>query len=313
MRMICVCFSGTRGCWVKDESRSALTTASQNGAHSDASARSLPENLAVKCPNCKELLVGKDWEKNLKVCQRCGHHFRLTADERIKLLVDEDSFEEFARGMGPADPLGFVSRSQPYRAKLENERQNTGLDDAVVVGRARVEGLPLVLVVMDFRFIGGSMGTLAGEKITLGIERAASERIPLLIISASGGARMQEGLMSLMQMAKTMAALGHLADAGVPFSSLLTDPTTGGISASFAFLGDVNLAEPGALIGFAGPRVIEQATHTRLPKGANTSEFVLEHGMIDTIVHRRVLRATIGRLLRLYGAAESSQLALARR
>jgi acetyl-CoA carboxylase carboxyl transferase subunit beta len=300
---------------VKDESRSALRTASENGAHPDAAAaaaRSLPQNLAVKCPNCKELLVGKDWEKNLKVCQRCGHHFRLTAEERIKLLADEDSFDEFARGMSLSDPLGFVSRSQPYRAKLETERQNTGLDDAVVVGRARIEGMPLVLVVMDFRFIGGSMGTLAGEKITLGVERALDERIPLLIISASGGARMQEGLLSLMQMAKTMAALGRLADAGVPFISLLTDPTTGGISASFAFLGDVNLAEPGALIGFAGPRVIEQATHTRLPKDANTSEFVLEHGMIDTIVHRRVLRATIGRLLRLYGAAEKSRLALAK-
>lgn len=299
---------------MKDESRSALRTANQNGAHPDvaaAAARSLPENLAVKCPNCKELLVGKDWEKNLKVCQRCGHHFRLTSDERIKLLADEDSFEEFARGMRLSDPLGFVSRSQPYRAKLETERQNTGLDDAVVVGLARIEGMPLVLVVMDFRFIGGSMGTLAGEKITLGIERAIDEHIPLLIISASGGARMQEGLLSLMQMAKTMAALGQLADAGVPFISLLTDPTTGGISASFAFLGDVNLAEPGALIGFAGPRVIEQATHTRLPKDANTSEFVLEHGMIDTIVHRRVLRATIGRLLRLYGAAGKSRVALA--
>lgn len=298
---------------MKDESRSALTTTSQNGAHPDAVAtptRSLPENLAVKCPNCKELLVGKDWEKNLKVCQRCGHHFRLTSSERIKLLVDENSFEETACGMNLSDPLGFVSRSQPYRTKLENERQNTGLDDAVVIGRARIEDMPLVVVVMDFRFIGGSMGTLAGEKITLGIEQAASERIPLLIISASGGARMQEGLLSLMQMAKTMAALSRLAEAGVPFISLLTDPTTGGISASFAFLGDVNLAEPGALIGFAGPRVIEQATHTRLPKDANTSEFVLEHGMIDLIVHRRVLRATIGRLLRLYGAAESSRRAL---
>ena len=299
---------------MKDESRSALTTASQNGVHPDAAvaARSLPENLAVKCPNCKELLVGKDWEKNLKVCQRCGHHFRLTADERIKLLVDEGSFVELAHGMSVADPLNFVSRSQPYRVKLENERQNTGLDDAVVIGRARIEDLPLIVVVMDFRFIGGSMGTLSGEKITQAIEQAAAERIPLLIISASGGARMQEGLLSLMQMAKTMAAIGRLAAAGVPFISLLTDPTTGGISASFAFLGDVNLAEPGALIGFAGPRVIEQATHTRLPKDANTSEFVLEHGMIDSIVHRRVLRATIGRLLRLYSAAERSQLALAR-
>jgi acetyl-CoA carboxylase carboxyl transferase subunit beta len=247
------------------------------------------------------VLVGKDWEKNFRVCSKCGHHFRLSGPERIELLLDEGTFEEFAAELAPGDPLNFVSRSQPYRTKLETERANTGLIEAVVVGHGRIEGLPLVIVVMDFRFIGGSMGTIVGEKITRAIEMAADERLPLLICSASGGARMQEGLLSLMQMAKTSAALGHLADVGCPYISLLTDPTTGGVSASFAFLGDVILAEPGALIGFAGPRVIEQAIHQKLPKDTNTADFVRAHGMIDDIVHRRDLRAVLGQLLRIYG------------
>jgi acetyl-CoA carboxylase carboxyl transferase subunit beta len=247
------------------------------------------------------VLVGKDWEKNFHICSKCGYHFRLSAPERIELLLDEGTFEEFAADLTPGDPLSFVSRSQPYRTKLETERANTGLTEAVVVGRGQIEGMPLVIVVMDFRFIGGSMGTIVGEKITRAIETAADERLPLLICSASGGARMQEGLLSLMQMAKTSAALGHLADVGCPYISLLTDPTTGGVSASFAFLGDVILAEPGALIGFAGPRVIEQAIHQKLPKDTNTADFVRAHGMIDDIVHRRDLRAVLGQLLRIYG------------
>jgi acetyl-CoA carboxylase carboxyl transferase subunit beta len=287
---------------VREESRPALEVVGQNGAHPNSSTQALPTNLAVKCPNCKELLVGKDWEKNLRVCQRCGHHFRLSANERVELLLDKDSFEEFAQDLRSADPLEFVSKSQSYRTKLETERANAGLNESVVVGRGRIEDNALMLVVMDFRFIGGSMGSVAGEKITRAIERAADERIPLVIFSASGGARMQEGLFSLMQMAKTSAALSRLADAGVPYVSVLTDPTTGGVAASFAFLGDVILAEPGALIGFAGPRVIEQAMHQRLPKDTNTSEFVLEHGMIDDIVHRRMLRSTLTRLVRLYNA-----------
>ncbi len=285
---------------VKDESRPALTVVSQNGAQSGAPARQLPVNLAVKCPNCRELLVSKDWEKNLRVCQKCGHHFRLSAFERIDLLLDTDTFEEFAKDLQSSDPLDFVSRSQSYRSKLEAERAASGLNEGVVVGRGRIEELPLIVVVMDFRFIGGSMGSVVGEKITQAIERAAEDRVPVVIFSASGGARMQEGLISLMQMAKTSAALARLNEAGVPFISVLTDPTTGGVAASFAFLGDVILAEPGALIGFAGPRVIEQFMHTRLPKDTNTSEFCLQHGMIDGIVHRRLLRATLARLLRFY-------------
>jgi acetyl-CoA carboxylase carboxyl transferase subunit beta len=286
---------------MKDETESALSNVNSNGAHPDGGVKALPQNLAVKCPNCREVLVGKDWEKNLHVCSKCGHHFRLSAPERIELLLDEGTFEEFAADLTPGDPLNFVSRSQPYRTKLETERTNTGLTEAVVVGRGQIEDMPLVIVVMDFRFIGGSMGTIVGEKITRAIEMAADERLPLLICSASGGARMQEGLLSLMQMAKTSAALGHLADVGCPYISLLTDPTTGGVSASFAFLGDVILAEPGALIGFAGPRVIEQAIHQKLPKDTNTADFVRAHGMIDDIVHRRDLRAVLGRLLRIYG------------
>jgi len=286
---------------MKDETESALSKVNSNGARPAALAKALPQNLAVKCPNCREVLVGKDWEKNLKVCGKCGYHFRLNAGDRIDMLVDDDSFVEFAADLLPSDPLEFVSRAQPYRARLETERVNTGLSEAVVVGRAQIEEMRIIIVVMDFRFIGGSMGTVVGERIARAIEMAADERIPLVICSASGGARMQEGLLSLMQMAKTSAALGRLADAGAPYISLLTDPTTGGVSASFAFLGDVILAEPGALIGFAGPRVIEQAIHQKLPKDTNTADFVRAHGMIDDIVHRRDMRAVLARLLRIYG------------
>lgn len=285
---------------MKDETESALSKVNSDGAHANGLAKVLPQNLAVKCPSCRELLVGKDWEKNLRVCGKCGYHFRLHALERVDLLTD-DGLEQFAADLMPGDPLEFVSRSQSYRARLDAEQAHTGLNEAVVVGRARIEGMSIVLVVMDFRFIGGSMGTVVGEKITRAIETAADERTPLLICSASGGARMQEGLLSLMQMAKTSAALGRLAEVGAPYISLLTDPTTGGVSASFAFLGDIILAEPGALIGFAGPRVIEQAIHQKLPKDTNTADFVRAHGMIDDIVHRRDLRAVLGRLLRIYG------------
>lgn len=285
---------------MKDESQPALTEVSQNGAHTATMARPLPDNLAVKCPNCKELLISKDWEKNLRVCQRCGHHFRLSVPERIELLLDHGSFEPITDNLQPADPLQFVSRSQSYRTKLQTEQAASGLTEGVAIGKGLIEELPLVLAIMDFRFIGGSMGSIVGERLTRAIELAASERIPLLIISASGGARMQEGLIALMQMAKTAAALAKLNEAGVPYISLMTDPTTGGVAASFASLGDVILAEPGARICFTGPRVIEQFMHTKLPKDTGSSEFCLEHGMIDGIVHRRVLRATLARLLRLY-------------
>jgi len=289
---------------MKDESQAAVTVANANGARPDVLTRGLPGNIAVKCPNCRELIVGKDWDKNLKVCPKCGHHGRLGAYERLEQLLDPASFEEIAADLRSNDPLHFSSRAQVYREKLESERQNSGLNESLVAGCGKIEGLPVALAVMDFNFIGGSMGSVAGEKITRAIELAVRERIPLLISASSGGARMQEGVISLMQMAKTSAALARLAEAGVPYISLLTDPTTGGVTASFAMLGDVILAEPGALIGFAGPRVIEQAMHHRLPKDVNTSEFVLKHGMIDQIVHRRALRPTLARLLRLYAGVQ---------
>jgi acetyl-CoA carboxylase carboxyl transferase subunit beta len=283
---------------MKDESRPAL--ASANGAHPEVAVRPLPDNVAVKCPNCRELLVGKDWEKNLRVCQRCGHHFRLHARERIDLLVDTDGFEEFASAVRSGDPLRFVSRSLPYPEYLKRYRESAGIEEAVVVGRGRIEEQPLILAVMDSYFIGGSMGSVVGEKITQAIELATTEKQPLLVVVASGGARMQEGLFALMQMAKTSAALNRLGDAGMPYICLLTDPSTGGVMASFASLADVILAEPGALVSFTGPRVIEQFMHQRLPKDAATAEFVQAHGMLDGIVHRRTLRPTMGRLLRLF-------------
>ncbi|HYT35700.1 MAG TPA: acetyl-CoA carboxylase, carboxyltransferase subunit beta [Ktedonobacteraceae bacterium] len=257
-------------------------------------------NLAVKCLKCKELLYGRDWEKNLKVCPRCNYHFKLTAQERIDLLADPGSFVEIDADIISVDPLGFVSRSQVYATKLDDERRNAGMNEAVVIGHAAIEDLPLALAVMDFRFIGGSMGSVVGEKITRIIELGIERSIPVLISSASGGARMQEGFYSLMQMAKTSAALAKLGEAKIPFFSLLTDPTTGGVTASFAMLGDITFAEPGALICFTGPRVIEQFMHIKLPEGTVNSEFALQHGMIDAIVHRRDLRQTLARLLRLY-------------
>lgn len=297
---------------MKQESKPALPRFGRAPAQYDAAVKALD---SARCPNCKDLLVGKDLDKNAKVCPRCGYHFKLGAHERIEQLLDAESFEEIAAELESSDPLGFVSEKGKYPDELRAKHRQTGLHEAVVIGRGRIEDLPLVVAVMDFRFIGGSMGSVVGEKITMAVERAADERIPLLVVSASGGARMQEGLFALMQMAKTSAALTRLADSGTPFISLLTDPTTGGVLASFAMLGDVILAEPGAVIGFAGPRVVEQAMHTRLPKDTNTSEFVLQHGMIDAVVPRRELRQTLARLLRFYAGVPqpSSSAALSRR
>lgn len=291
---------------MSDDGKQTTTSVGFNGAQPDAAMRSLPGNLAVKCPKCRELLLGKDWERNLKVCPRCGHHAQLTADERIKLLTDDDSFRESDHDLASNDPLKFVSRSQTYRSKLDGLVESTHLTESVVVGKATLEDLPLMLVVMDFRFLGGSMGAVVGEKITHAIEIATRDRIPLLISTASGGARMQEGVIALMQMAKTSAALARMAEAGVPYLVLLTDPTTGGVTASFAMLGDVTIAEPGALVAFTGPRVIEQSMHVKLPKDVGYAEFLLAHGMIDGIVHRRALKATIARLLHLYADAEAA-------
>jgi acetyl-CoA carboxylase carboxyl transferase subunit beta len=288
---------------VREESKPALAVIGQNGSKPSTLAQPIPSNLAVKCPKCRELLVGKDWEKNLKVCQRCGHHFKLSAEERINLLLDPDSFHEFAHDVRTGDPLRFVNRDVSYPNKIEAERGKTGLDEAARVGRGSIEGMAVVFGVLDFQFLGASMGSVVGERITQAIETAEREHTPLVIVSASGGARMHEGVFALMQMAKTSAALARLGEAGVPFVSILTDPTTGGTLASFASLGDVILAEPGAFIGFAGPRVIEQAIHAKLPADTNSAEFVLAHGMIDDVVHRRALRTAIARLLRLFSGA----------
>lgn len=285
-------------------SEAAVPSTGQPESHGFQQPRTATGNLVVKCPKCKEILLAREWEKNQKVCMRCTYHFRLTAQERIKLMVDPGSFVEIDAGMVSADPLQFVKRAkdevQTYPDKLRDEIKKSGLNEAVVSGYATIEDLPLALGIMDFRFLGASMGSVVGEKIARAIELAIEKRIPVLLTSASGGARMHEGTFALMQMAKTSAALAKLGEAGLPYFSLLTDPTTGGVTASFAMLGDVTLAEPGALIGFAGPRVIEDFMHIKLPEGTVNSEFVLRHGMIDAIVQRGQLRATLGRLLRLY-------------
>jgi len=266
----------------------------------NGSKPNVPGNLAVKCPKCKEILYGRDWEKNLKVCTRCGFHFKLTAHERIELLVDPASFVETNADIISADPLTFSVRSQSYPGKAREERQKTGLNEGVVTGHATIESKPLAFAIMDFNFIGGSMSSAVGEKITRAIELGIEQHIPVLIASTSGGARMQEGIYSLMQMAKTAAALAKLREVQCPYFSLLTDPTTGGVTASFAMLGDVILAEPGALVCFAGPRVIEGFMHVKLPEGTGSAEFVYQHGMIDAVVHRKDLRQTLNRLLGFY-------------
>jgi acetyl-CoA carboxylase carboxyl transferase beta subunit len=260
----------------------------------------LLKDILVKCTRCRALHYARDWKKDFKVCQRCGYHFRLSASERIDSLLDAGSFVEADAKMKSGDPLHFVNQSHTYQEKLTEEEKRTGLNEAVVSGTGRIAGHALALAVMDFHFIGGSMGSVVGEKVTRAIELAQGKRIPLLVVSASGGARMHEGILSLMQMAKVSVALTHLSEAHIPFISLLTDPTTGGVAASFAMQGDVILAEPGALVGFAGPRVIEQFIHQKLPEDADTSEFMLEHGMIDAIVSRPLLRPTLSHLLDYY-------------
>ena len=263
-------------------------------------SRAIPEDLWVKCPKCHELLYTKELERNLKVCAKCSHHFRLSARERIELLLDEDSFVEDQHEVAPSDPLGFISMDQPYPSKLRDTQRKTGLKEAILSGEGSIESQRLLIAVSDFSFMGASMGQAYGERITRVVEEAIGRRLPVMVVSASGGARMHEGIFSLMQMAKTVAAFAKLAEAGLPFISLLTDPTFGGVTASYATIADVIIAEPGALIGFAGPRVIEQAIRQKLPPGAQTAEFLLEHGMVDLVLPRRELRTQISRLLRFY-------------
>ncbi len=265
---------------------------------SSEQASRVPEGLWIKCGACKEILYRKDVLKNHSVCAKCGFHFRITARERLALLLDGGRYEEFDQGLVSADPLGFRD-TKAYAARLKDGLEKTGSADALVSAFGSLESMPVVVAAMEYGFIGGSMGVVVGEKVTRAVERALAEKAPLIVISCSGGARMMEGTLSLMQMAKISAALARLDSAGIPFVSVLTDPTTGGVTASFAMLGDLNVAEPGALIGFAGPRVIEQTIRQKLPAGFQRSEFLLEHGMLDLVVDRREMRETLARSLRL--------------
>ena len=254
------------------------------------------EGLWVKCENCRQIIWKKDLEENMNVCPKCDKHFRIDARARLALLLDENQYEVFDANIASTDPLKFVDL-KPYSSRLKQAQQDTGLKDAVINAHGKLMGRPVVASVMEYSFIGGSMGAVVGEAITRAVERAADTRTPLIIVSASGGARMMEGVISLMQLAKISAALAKLDKAKIPYISLLTDPTTGGVTASFAMLGDLNIAEPGALIGFAGPRVIEQTIRQKLPAGFQRSEFLLQHGMLDAVVPRKQLKPYIARSL----------------
>jgi acetyl-CoA carboxylase carboxyl transferase subunit beta len=258
--------------------------------------RDFPADLWTRCPDCSEMLYNKQLEKNLRVCPHCGHHFRLRVDARLELLLDRDTFEEHDAGLDSVDPLGFLD-SKAYPDRLAAARVATGIREAAVWGTATIGGHRVAICVMDFAFMGGSMGSVVGEKVTRAAEGALAERVPLVIVSASGGARMQEGTLALMQLAKTCAALERLGGAGVPYLSVMTDPTTGGVFASFAALGDVNIAEPHALIGFAGARVAAGTIAESMPDGFQRSEFLLEHGFVDRIVPRAELRDALVDLL----------------
>jgi len=262
--------------------------------------RDLPRDVFEKCDGCGEILYRERLEQNVGVCPECGCHFRIPAVRYVELLTDEESFEEVDEEMTSGDPLGFTDLKQ-YGDRLEAARGRTGRNEAVITGRARIEGIPVVLAVMDFSFIGGSMGSVVGEKIARAGRDALDRELPLIVVSASGGARMMEGIFSLMQMAKTSAVLARVHERGLPYISVLTDPTTGGVTASYAMLGDVNLAEPGALIGFAGPRVIGETIKQELPPGFQSAEFLEEHGMVDRVVDRRELKSAIAQLLRHTG------------
>ncbi|MEK6682900.1 MAG: acetyl-CoA carboxylase, carboxyltransferase subunit beta [Nitrospirota bacterium] len=256
----------------------------------------IPEGLWVKCNSCKEIIYRKEVDNNLKVCPKCGYHFPISIEERISQLVDEGTFKELYSTLAPEDPLEFKD-SIRYKQRLKNYQKKTGYNDSIVIGTGAVGSYTVVLGILNFSFMGGSMGSVVGEKIVLAVDKAIETRTPLIIVSASGGARMQEGIISLMQMAKTSAAIARLGDAGLPYISILTDPTFGGVTASFAMLGDIIIAEPKALIGFAGPRVIEQTIKQQLPAGFQRSEFLLEHGLIDMIVERKKLKETLTKIV----------------
>ena len=254
------------------------------------------EGLWIKCENCRSIIWKKDLEANWEVCPKCEYHFRLNAKRRLDLLLDDSEWTERDPDLASTDPLKFVD-IKPYAQRLREAQDKLGINDAVLTAEGRLNGRPIICCSMEFAFAGGSMGAVVGEKVTRAAERSAEKKMPLVIISCSGGARMQEGVVSLMQLAKVSAALARLDEAHVPYISVLTDPTTGGVTASFAMLGDLNIAEPGALIGFAGPRVIEQTIRQKLPQGFQRAEFLLEHGFLDAIVPRKDLKNYIGRSL----------------
>jgi len=263
-------------------------------------ASRVPEGLWVKCPDCSQAIYNKDLATNLNVCPKCAHHFRIGAAERLRTLFDGE-WTEYDKDLMSTDPLSFTD-TKPYKSRLKASIAATGLKDAVITASGAIDGIQTIVASMEYEFIGGSMGVVVGEKITRAIERAVDGNLPLVIVCCSGGARMMEGALSLMQMAKICGALARLDQAGLPYVAVLTDPTTGGVTASFAMLGDLNIAEPKALIGFAGPRVIEQTIRQKLPEGFQRSEFLLEKGMIDLVIDRREMKTVIANALRFMGA-----------
>ena len=265
------------------------------------SKKSVPKGIATKCPGCGEILLELDLQENLRVCAECGHHLRMPTAERMKLVLDDGSFAEHDQGLASADPLDFRVDGKKYRDQLKSAAKKAGGGDAYRAGSAAIDGMPVEVGFFAFEFMGGSMGSVVGEKLARQFERALDTRHPAIVFSASGGARMQEGVLSLMQMAKTSAARARLAAANVPYISVLLHPTTGGVAASFAMLGDVIVTEPHTLIGFAGPRVIEQTIRQKLPEGFQRAEFLLEHGMVDLIVPRVEMKRRSARLLTWFG------------
>jgi acetyl-CoA carboxylase carboxyl transferase subunit beta len=290
--------------WFKRDSSGAKK---HEGGDSTHTVRT--EGLWLKCDGCREIIWKKDLETTLNTCGKCGHHFRLDSRERLKLLLDDGVYQELDKELESSDPLGFVD-SKSYKDRLRSTQAATSMKDALISATGKLDGRAVHICVMEPRFIGGSMGAVMGEKITRAIERSLKDKAPVIIVSASGGARMQEGAVSLMQMAKVSSALMRLDEAHLPYISVLTDPTTGGVTASFAMLGDLNIAEPGALIGFAGPRVIEQSIRQKLPEGFQRSEFLLKHGMLDAVVPRAEMKAYISKALDFFaGPVEAPQAA----
>ena len=279
-----------------------LKKADQEQKDEDAEKKDADNRLWTKCKGCEEIIFNKKLVENLMVCPRCNYHFRITARDRLQISVDEGSFVEFADDIDTEDPLNFPG----YKEKYNKAKAETGLDEAVLVGKATVNDYAVIIAAMDFHFMGGSMGSVVGEKITRAIEKAIDLKRPLIIFSTAGGARMQEGMLSLMQMAKTSAAIKKLENAGLLYISVFTDPTSGGVTASFASLGDIILSEPGALITFAGPRVIKQSISKKLPEGFQRAEFLLEHGMIDRVVERKDMKNELTRILKMHQVREVS-------